>query len=477
MAKEKNIVHLYDNTEHISEIPEDSNSHYRKLEEIQKNYIKYFRHLSSCSISELIDKDDNMFLFLPNSFQECNDELKKQNLFSFLEKEDRINSISINTGNIVGFIGYKGIDIRIHSRFSSSKEIKDYFLYYMLEKVLSINLFSLFTSSSHDDSVFDFLLFLFPKFLKEAMSQGMFKQYVYFEYNNSNIRGVVDVNRHIRLNIPANGRIAYRTREFSCDNSVTQLIRHTIEYIRRKSFGITVLHNDSETEACVQQIIQATSTYQAQQRQYIININLRSISHPYYTKYTVLQNLCLRILQHEKFSYGYANENKIHGLLIDAAWLWEEYIAHVLSEQSGFKHYTRKNAFNLFRKEDGGDFQPIIPDYLDEDNSWVADAKYIPLNRKDYLDADRAGAVYYKTIMYMYRFNSNKGFLFYPIPQVENDKLENLECEYAIIDTNGILHKIGLVIPTINEGDDYLKFKDNMEEEERHFIEKITNKI
>lgn len=34
-----------------------------------------------------------------------------------------------------------------------------------------------------------------------------------------------------------------------------------------------------------------------------------------------------------------------------------------------------------------------------------------------------------------------------------------------------------LFLPSINEGDDYLNFKDNMEVEERHFIEKITNKI
>ena len=77
-----------------------------------------------------------------------------------------------------------------------------------------------------------------------------------------------------------------------------------------------------------------------------------------------LRELKARILG---LSYGAANDNKIHGLLIDAAWLWEEYIGLVLSEETGIKHYTRKNShFHLFKDEEGS-FQKIIPDYYDGD--------------------------------------------------------------------------------------------------------------
>ena len=47
------------------------------------------------------------------------------------------------------------------------------------------------------------------------------------------MRGTIDINRHLKLNLPFNGRVAYRTREFSHDNHVTELIRHTIEYISK----------------------------------------------------------------------------------------------------------------------------------------------------------------------------------------------------------------------------------------------------
>lgn len=435
------------------------------------------RYLSLHPLSELKNDNGDSILVFPHSFEDTKDEIGDSFLLSY--SEDKIgNPESITTGNLVGFLGKDGLDIRIHSRFSSSEK-KDYFLYYLLEKALSINIFNWDTSLEIDSSVkiFDFLLFFFPMFLKKAMSQGLYKEYVYHEYNNANIHGVVDVNRHLRLNIPANGRIAYRTREFSYDNHLTQLIRHTIEFIRPKPFGKTILHNDPETEGYIQQIIQATPTFQAQKRQVIINENLRPVAHPYYSKYAALQNLCLRILRYDKLSYG-ESRDKIHGILIDVAWLWEEYIAQVLAEGSDFKHYRRRDGFPLLQRTDTGkQFQTIIPDYLDNrdpNNVLVADAKYIPLDRFDNLSSERAAAIYYKTIMYMYRFNSKKGFLFHPLPQ---EHLINSElCEYRIISTKGFLYEIGFVIPPASECD-YPNFKIKMKKAEEQMRDKILSVI
>lgn len=453
------------------------------------------RSLSSFTIGELMKSEENAVLVWPNSFQDGNDELRDRYIFRISEKNG-IKIDSVTTGNVVGFIGKGNTDIRIHSRFSSGKgeKTQDYFLYHMLGKVLAINMFDLPTSSSAD-MAFDFLLFFFPKLLKEAMSQGMYKKYVYHEYNDANVRGVIDINRHIRRNIPANGRVAYRTREFSYDNPMTQLIRHTIEFIRRKPFGKAVLHNDSDTEAYVQQIIQATPTFMARQQQVVINDNLRPMVHPYYTKYAALQKLCLRILRHEKLCYdSKTNDNKIHGLLIDAAWLWEEYVAKVFAEnKSGLKHYTRSSRYHLFKTVTGKTFQQIIPDYYDGDKI-VADAKYIPLHRYDHLDAERASAVYYKTIMYMYRFNTQIGFLFHPCSQEDKDKISSetnlshllvedntVSCDYQIEDRSDChLHEVGMVIPKIDtteKKDEYSLFKEQIAISEKMFVEKIQECI
>lgn len=479
-----NLIHLWDNSWHVPN-PNDSmkDSFGRKPYALNKKNGKddiVLRTLSSTTIGDLMKSDECDVLVWPHSFQDSVDEIKDQYIFQISEKDGK-NIDSLTTGNVVGFIGKKNTHIRIHSRFSSKvgNQVNDYFLYYMLSKVMAANWFNLDTSSSSQDSVFDFLLFFLPKLLKEAMSQGMYKKYVYHEYNDANVRGVIDINRHIRRNIPANGKIAYRTREFSYDNPITQLVRHTIEFIRRKPFGKAVLHNDPDTEGCVQQIIQATPTYQAQQRQAVINDNLRPVIHPYYTKYAALQTLCLRILRHEKLSYGAANDNKIHGLLIDAAWLWEEYIASVLSEGTDIKHYTRKNSHYHLFKDEGGSFQKIIPDYYDG-GSIVADAKYIPLNRSRDLDADRAAPIYYKTIMYMYRFKTSKGFLFHPIRHDETEKEYVVSEKYQIDGRDDCsLTKVGLVVADTKDkkegqkGIDYSVFRIRMDERENYFREMV----
>ena len=474
-------IHLWDNSWHVSEPAggqKDSFGREPKPLKRNGNDNMCLRALSSFTIGELMADEECEVLVWPNSINEGYDELKDQYIFRITEKDGKTID-SLTTNNVVGFIGKGNTDIRIHSRFASSND-NDFFLYYMLEKVMAINTFSL-SSAGKEPEVFDFLLFFFPRLLKDALSQGMYKKYVYHEYNDANIRGVVDVNRHIRLNIPTNGKIAYRTREFSYDNSVTQLIRHTIEFIRRKQFGKTVLHNDPDTEGCVQQIIQATPTFQPQQRQAIINENLRPVVHPYYTKYAALQNLCLRILRYEKLSYGNDSNNKIHGLLIDAAWLWEEYIGQVLSEDTDIKHYTRKNShYHLFKDKEGA-FQKIIPDYYDGDRI-VADAKYIPLNRSRDLDADRAAPIYYKTIMYMYRFNTEKGFLFHPVSQEEAKNDEVVVSDYTVEDRDTChLYELGLVVADTAKNEKeknlYGIFRDRMKSSEKRFVERVKEKI
>lgn len=482
------IVHLWDNSSHVQNLDEKQPfSSGFKLPKLWGD-TSNLRILSSSTIGEMMADEECEVMIWPNSFYEGNEELKEQYIFRISEKEgNKIDSIT--TGNVVGLIGIGNTDIRIHSRFSSkiAEKINDYFLYYMLEKVMSINLFSKTSSSNNSkDQVFDFLLLFFPKLLKEALSQGMYKKYVYHEYNDANVRGVIDINRHIRRNIPANGKIAYRTREFSYDNPMTQLVRHTIEFIRRKPFGKAVLHNDPDTEGCVQQIIQATPTFQPQQRQTVINENLRPVVHPYFTKYAALQTLCLRILRHEKLSYGAANDNKIHGLLIDAAWLWEEYIGRVLAEKgTGLAHHTRSSSsYHLLETSTGKKFQQVIPDYYDEERKLVADAKYIPLHRYDHLDAERAAAVYYKTIMYMYRFNTNVGYLFHPCSQEDvtivktNEKLSHLTVEDNTITTSYQiegreecwLHEVGMVIPQIENDKDFSNFKEVISKVEESFV-------
>ena len=186
------------------------------------------RWLAKHPIRQLCAEEGGNLLVFPQSLDEYGDKIGDQFVFA-IEGEDKIR-----TGNIMGFVGYKGTEISLCSRFAHDKG--DYFLHYMLQKVFAINLFDL----KHDfdrESIFDFLVYLFPAFLKRALRQGLYKEYQTRQYNDANIRGRIDVQRHIRLNNPFGGKVAYTTREYSVDNNVTQLVRHTIEYIASHPFG------------------------------------------------------------------------------------------------------------------------------------------------------------------------------------------------------------------------------------------------
>ncbi len=428
------------------------------------------RYLSSHKLKEILNEEEHSIFVIPHSFENKKDKdsFEDSHILEYVERGGIPEYI--RTKNLLGFVGYKDVHLEIHSRFSKALE-RDYFLYYMLSKVTSINFVDMKTLSSNNNLLeLNLLMFFFPKLLKEATAQGLYKEYTYKEYNDANVRGVIDVNRHIRLNIPANGRIAYRTREHSYDNHITQLIRHTIEYIRNSPFGQSVLHSDTETASCVQQILMATPTYQAQQRTRVMYDNQRPLIHPYFSKYTALQALCLRILKQEKMSYGDNSDTQIHGILIDASWLWEQFVAYLLTRNpvwDGFKHCTWSNSSHYLLRYNTKPIQKIVPDYYDEDKTIVADAKYIPLNiyPNYHLPSEMVDGVYYKTIMYMHRFQSAESYLFYPYKACDNSNPK--DADLTINKVNHWIKIRGLEIPPILETkdqmQDYMQFCNKME--------------
>lgn len=391
--------------------------------------------IADVEISNITLEGHPNLLIFPDSFESYDKDFGKKIVCNIVN-----NGNMLLTNSIVGFIGRNKTHLSIHSRFANDGK-EDYFLHYMLQKVAKINLFSM-QHTTDEDNVFDFLLYLFPLYLKKAINQGLYKQYITHKHNDANVKGVIDVKRHIRYNMPFNGKVAYSNREYSYDNDVTQLIRHTIEFISACDGGNNILSMDNVTQEAVSQIVSATTTYAYNERENIINKNLRPKVHPYYSEYAPLQRLCLQILRHEELKYGH-EENEIYGVLIDAAWLWEEYLADILKGK--YNHCLKDcgERFCLFEN-----FQQIIPDYLSLDKTIVADAKYIPLNTEKSYGEEKATAIYYKTITYMYRFCTDKGYLFYPHPDEDVTPML-LKIKTEVVDRNGgTITKLGLRIPS-----------------------------
>lgn len=400
-------------------------------------------------------------------------QLEKEGVFVFPEfiadaeniTRDQMILQSVNdcyrTGNVMGFLGYGKERLVIESRFSTGEH--DYFFQYLLERVLDFpNILELNTDANQDTRLFNLLLFLFPLYLKSALRKGAYKTYVHNRYNDSNVKGTIDIARHIRNNTPFTGKIAYNQREFSFDNHLMELVRHTIEFIKTKSYGNKLLNRAKDE---VSTVVKATSGYEYCNRTKIITENKKNpIRHAYFCEYRELQRLCIMILQHEKHQVG-SGVRQVHGILFDGAWLWEEYINSLVGEL--FYHPMNKGgrgAQRLFAENIG----LIYPDFISRDTEKrvIADAKYKPIDNignKDYL----------QVLAYMFRFDAKQGFYFYPeIGETENLGLRlNSGSTYeknVLARDDVMLIKYGLRIP--QNAENYDHFKKQMKDIEIAFI-------
>lgn len=407
-------------------------------------------------IRQLCEENEHLLVF-PLSIDDTDDRIGDSTIVDIYTEDE--NSIRIKSGNIMGFVGRKNQQMKIYSRFDNQKH--DFFLHYMLQKVFSFNIFNLdFTSS--EDNVFEFLVYMFPAMLKKAMRQGVYKEYRKFRHNDANVRGTIDISRHIRENFPFRGTVAYNTKEYSFDNSITELIRHTIEYIKTIPSGDIILSSDKTVEDCIKKIISYTPSYSHTERIKIIQDNLLPCNHPFYTEYTALQKLCVQILRQEEIKYG-TDDDRIYGILFDGAWLWEEYLNTLLCEK-GFIHPENKlgtGAIYLF--EHGGQ---RFPDFWKQDI--VLDAKYKKLaingNR---LDIERDDV--HQIMAYMYRLKASKGGIVCPYDGEKNKIIsQNMHKDSYL----GSLSLYALAIP--KNCSSYEDFTELIVENERTLLEELS---
>ena len=404
-------------------------------------------------LKDVVAENPNILLF-PPVLGGHQDGVEDLHICSYSEAYDRLY-----TGNLMGFVGVNNTQVSITSRFASGKE--DYFLHYMLIKVFCPNIFDLKHDTSKDAD-FDFLLYLFPHYFNEAMKQGVFKMYRTFERNDSKVNGTIDISRHIRSNIPFKGTIAYRTLEFSFDNPVTQLIRHTIEYLKTSPIGRSLL-TGKETLNNVRIIIDHTSSYCTSERRKVIANNRKTLHHPYFTKYTILQRLCISILQHEELKYG-SDKDKIHGILFDGAWLWEEYL-NTLFKPLGMTHAENKaenHKIYLFKENK----YVRYPDFF-IDNRIVIDAKYKHLGYTDIARDD-----IHQIITYLHVLKAKGTYLAYPIDNNEESDIRNIG---SLKGFGGEVGLIGLKIP--QNASCLSDFHDVISKEEAIVINKLSRLI
>ena len=424
----------------------------------KEDFVAEYPKLSQALLDRTLDnlsKEDNIFIF-PNDLTHTPDLYKDQKIFETVNQE-------IKTGNVIGFLGCNQERLTISSRFSD--KYNDCFLHYLLQKVLNINLTSLDVGLSPEDKLYQLLVYLFPKYLQVALRKGLYKEYQRFSHNDSHVKGVIDVGNHLKKNLPFTGNIAYTTREFTYDNPLMQLVRHTIEYIKnQKSIGQGVLDNLSTSRENVAEIVRVTPSYKLADRAKIIRGNQsKPIRHAYFHEYRKLQELCLMILNQEKHGLGYQDQ-KIHGILFDVAWLWEEYVYTLLPK--GFIHPRNKEKTDGISVFSDGK-RKVYPDFYDRERKIVLDAKYKKLedtekgiNREDL----------FQLISYSYILKAEKAGLVFP----SKDKVVDNEIG-KLAGYGALLKKWSIQIP--QNASSYSAFCKMMENSEENFKTNIEEKV
>ena len=420
----------------------------------KEEFITEYPKISQVLLDRTLDnlsQEDSIFIF-PNDLKNSPDLDKDQKILETVNQK-------IKTGNVIGFLGCGQERLTISSRFSSKSD--DYFLHYLLQKVLNINLTSLDVGLSREERLYQLLIYLFPKYLEATMRKGLYKEYQRFSHNDSHIKGVIDVVNHLKKNLPFTGNIAYTTREFTYDNPMMQLIRHTIEYIKnQKSLGRGIIYTNREN---ITEIIRVTPSYKQADRSKVIRLNqTKPLRHAYFREYRKLQELCLMILNREEHGLGYQEQN-IHGILFDVAWLWEEYVHTLLPKD--FIHPRNKEKKGGISVFSGGK-RKVFPDFYHKELKIVLDAKYkkLELTEKGINRDDL-----FQLISYAYILQAEKAGLIFPsIDQTVSSEIGKVE-GYGVL-----LKKWSIQIP--QKTSSYREFYEMLGVSEKIFQNNIKQK-
>lgn len=256
-----------------------------------------------------------------------------------------IRNSKLYTFNLIGVISTPIADqnndvyrIEIRSRFDEGN--KQYFLLYLLNCVYGFNIFNIDVNSKEESNYIIILIILYLNKLIEAYSDGLYKEYIRQKYNDYNFKGAIDINIHLKLNTPFMGKTAYTIREYTYDNEILCLMRQVIDYIAENHSKIwnESLNSKSILSEIVEVIENATPSYR-------MNINYvealkcrREITHPMYQNYEEARKLAIMILDEAGQNIFDADEDLSLGLLIDIAWLWEEFVAERLLKKFNYKH-------------------------------------------------------------------------------------------------------------------------------------------
>lgn len=279
------------------------------------------------------------------------------------------------------------VNIVIKSRFDEQMD-KPYFLAKMLEST-DLDIASQFSDSSYED-LFEFLLVgLFRTRLSNALNIGTFKKYVRYDSISSKPKGNIDIPKYIKARYDGRaGEIPYSYSERTVDNYINQLIVATY-YSLKRSFPRRVeeIIDNSELKSDIARLISEIHIEKDVRR--ILAETNRPLSHPFYSAYEDLRQICHKILRYEGISPFDQDDSESEALLYYIPDLWEGYLQNKLFGYLNFLNVDIK-AQERLKVVDNLNIRPDFV-FVQKDNSKplaIFDAKFKPSWGRNEFDLD-----------------------------------------------------------------------------------------
>ena len=369
------------------------------------------------------------------------------------------------------------ITLEIHSRFDvvNNKIASPFFLTTMLKKGRELKTTGNDIKENPNDYFFDFLLvFKFATVLKEAYEKGYYRTYQKFQRNDDRLKGTIDIARYIKENMGMNnGKISYSHKEKTINNYLNHLLLETYDYIREKYENLfySILDSDEIISKLIHNL-RYEINYPMYSKKEILSKNVNSITHPFYTEYEQLREVCFKIMRDEGTSIFDGNDYEVEGILYYIPDLWEEFLQYYLEDSTEY-YLTSQCEIMIFDFDDDHKYmQETKPDFvffsdLDRKNPYmILDAKFIPAWAELIRDKKwnkKLAKDYNKCIRDMNSINAHATGIICPI----NDEFDEKTVVHNIskYNTKDKFYTFGISVPIIQSDDRYEiwenKFYDN----------------
>lgn len=286
----------------------------------------------------------------------------------------------IQTGNYLGKFKYEGLDFDIRSRFGNS------FLNRMLNFANDVYMDDIDVFGEKDASPPDFsryiLYYLFVQSLEKAYLLGLPKAYQNIQHHEMRLRGRLDINRHIKQDIPFTGKISSVSREQREIQEIVDVLHKTVMLIERAGKGMTknIAHIKPHLrEAKSGDFVSKQTITKAQSSKALLN--------PIFAPYKTVLRYAEYIIKLDSLQETANGKDKYFGFLVNVAELFEIYVTKLL--QRGFPEWNVSSPkIELY---DGMFYaRKIIPDIVMQRGSdvLVFDTKY---KRMGYRGSDQYG--------------------------------------------------------------------------------------